>query len=69
MRDDSQLQTDKCWLKTKLCKYTKKFKQMYGELKTSKDINSLQGIWFIETNDMGHDYAKYTSSMTKVEKL
>ena len=43
MRDDDpnaykQTSADKD-AKTKPSKYTKKFKQMYGELKTSKDID------------------------------
>ena len=73
MRDDDpaayrQTTADK-GAKTKPSKYTKKFKQMYGELKTSKDTDpTLMPTGVPEAYDMGHDYAKYTSSITPGEK-
>ena len=74
MRDDDpnaykQTSADK-GAKTKPSKYTKKFKQMYGELKTSKDSDPTQMPSGLPTEayDMGHDYAKYTSSITPGEK-
>ena len=73
MRDDDpaayrQTTADK-GAKTKPSKYTKKFKQMYGELKTSKDTDpTLMPSGVPEAYDMGHDYAKYTSSITPGEK-
>ena len=73
MRDDDpaayrQTSADK-GAKTKPSKYTKKFKQMYGELKTSRDVDPTRvPSGLPEAYDMGHDYAKYTSSMTPGEK-
>ena len=66
--------------KTKPSKYTKRFKQMYGELKIVKSLKdnekepekmnvgiNQQGLP-VESYDIGHDYAKYTSSITPGEK-
>ena len=60
--------------KTKPSKYTKRFKQMYGELKTKSEREpEKRGNEFVDTGipeayDIGHDYAKYTSSITPGEK-
>lgn len=60
--------------KTKPSKYTKRFKQMYGELKTKSEREPQhRGNEFVPDNvpeayDIGHDYAKYTSSLTPGEK-
>ena len=60
--------------KTKPSKYTKRFKQMYGELKTrterepEKRGNEFVDSGMPEAYDIGHDYAKYTSSITPGEK-
>ena len=60
--------------KTKPSKYTKRFKQMYGELKTKgerepeKRGNEFVDSGIPESYDIGHDYAKYTSSITPGEK-
>ena len=56
--------------KTKLSKYTKKFRQMYGELKIRKDdVDPTQTPTGVpEAYDIGHDYAKFTSSITFGEK-
>ena len=58
--------------KTKPSKFTKKFKQMYGELKTEKEPEK-RGAEFSdaglpESYEIGHDYAKYTSSITPGQK-
>ena len=78
MRDDDpaaykQTSADK-GAKTKPSKYTKKFKQMYGELKinrnnkeTEKVNMGLTSMGMPEAYDIGHDYAKYTSSITPGE--
>ena len=76
MRDDDttriykQTSADK-GAKTKPSKYTKKFKQMYGELKinrnnkeTEKVNMGLTSMGMFEAYDIGHDYAKYTSQIT-----
>ena len=60
--------------KTKPSKHTKRFKQMYGELKTKSEKEpqhrgqefNTDGI--PESYEIGHDYAKYTSSITPGEK-
>ena len=74
MRDDDpnayrQTTADK-GAKTKPSKYTKKFKQMYGELKTSRDVDPTRMPSGLPTEayDIGHDYAKFTSSITPGEK-
>ena len=74
MRDDDpnaykQTSADK-GAKTKLSKYTKKFRQMYGELKIRKDdVDPTQTPTGVpEAYDIGHDYAKFTSSITPGEK-
>jgi len=72
MRDDDpnaykQTSADK-GAKTKPSKYTKKFKQMYGELKTRNQDPTLMPTGVPEAYDMGHDYAKYSSSITPGEK-
>ena len=60
--------------KTKTSKHTKRFKQMYGELKTRTEREpEKRGNEFVDTGipeayDIGHDYAKYTSSITPGEK-
>jgi len=60
--------------KTKPSKYTKRFKQMYGELKTKSEREpEKRGNEFVDSGipeayDIGHDYAKYTSSITPGEK-
>src|SRR6056300_490170 len=60
--------------KTKPSKHTKRFKQMYGELKTKTEKEpEKRGNEFVPDNvpeayDIGHDYAKYTSSITPGEK-
>merc|ERR1711871_459154 len=61
--------------KTKTSKHTKRFKQMYGELKTKRDEkepqhrgNEFNDAGIPESYDIGHDYAKYTSSITPGEK-
>ena len=61
--------------KTKTSKHTKRFKQMYGELKTKRDEkepqhrgNEFNDTGIPESYDIGHDYAKYTSSITPGEK-
>jgi phosphopantetheine adenylyltransferase len=60
--------------KTKPSKYTKRFKQMYGELKinrnnkeTEKVNMGLTSMGMPEAYDIGHDYAKYTSQITPGE--
>ena len=72
MRDDDpnaykQTSADK-GAKTKPSKYTKKFKQMYGELKTRNQDPTLMTTVVPEAYDMVHDYAKYSSSITPGEK-
>ena len=53
---------------------TKRFKQMYGELKTKNERepqhrgNEFNDTGMPESYDIGHDYAKYTSSITPGEK-
>ena len=60
--------------KTKTSKHTKRFKQMYGELKTKNERepqhrgNEFNDTGMPESYDIGHDYAKYTSSITPGEK-
>jgi len=60
--------------KTKTSVHTKRFKQMYGELKTKQEREPQhRGNEFVPDNvpeayDIGHDYAKYTSSLTPGEK-
>jgi len=60
--------------KTKTSVHTKRFKQMYGELKTKGEKEPQhRGTEFVPDNvpeayDIGHDYAKYTSSLTPGEK-
>ena len=66
--------------KTVPSKYTKRFKQMYGELKIIKPLKDNEkepekmnvGLDQLgmpsESYDIGHDYAKYTSSITPGEK-
>lgn len=60
--------------KTKTSVHTKRFKQMYGELKTKQEKEPQhRGNEFVPDNvpeayDIGHDYAKYTSSLTPGEK-
>ena len=56
--------------KTKLSKYTKKFKQMYGELKIRKDDVDPTKHLLVYQRRMIWDmtYAKYTSSITFGEK-
>ena len=60
--------------KTKTSKHTKRFKQMYGELKTKNEREpqhrgtEFQADPMPEAYDIGHDYAKYTSSITPGEK-
>src|SRR5210317_2482262 len=60
--------------KTKTRVHTKRFKQMYGELKTKGEREPQhRGTEFGPDNvpeayDIGHDYAKYTSSLTPGEK-
>ena len=60
--------------KTKPSKHTKRFKQMYGELKIKSEKEpEKRGTEFVDTGipesyDMGHDYAKYVSSITPGEK-
>src|SRR5210317_2081574 len=60
--------------KTKTRVHTKRFKQMYGELKTKTEKEpEKRGNEFVPDNvpeayDIGHDYAKYTSSITPGEK-
>ena len=60
--------------KTKPSKYTKRFKQMYGELKTrserepEKRGNEFADTGIPEAYDIGHDYAMYTSSITPGQK-
>ena len=60
--------------KTKTSVHTKRFKQMYGELKTKQEREPQhRGNEFVPDNvpeayDIGHDYAKYTSSITPGEK-
>src|SRR6056300_1076638 len=60
--------------KTKTSVHTKRFKQMYGELKTKGEREPQhRGTEFVPDNvpeayDIGHDYAKYTSSLTPGEK-
>src|SRR6056300_1338929 len=60
--------------KTKPSKYTKRFKQMYGELKTKSEREpEKRGNEFVDSGipeayAIGHDYAKYTSSITPGEK-
>ena len=60
--------------KTKTSVHTKRFKQMYGELKTKDEKepqhrgNEFNDSGMPEAYDIGHDYAKYTSSLTPGEK-
>ena len=60
--------------KTKPSKHTKRFKQMYGELKKRDEREpqhrgtEFQDAGMPEAYDIGHDYAKYTSSITPGEK-
>ncbi len=60
--------------KTKTSKHTKRFKQMYGEIKTKNERepqhrgNEFNDTGMPESYDIGHDYAKYTSSITPGEK-
>ena len=60
--------------KTKPSKHTKRFKQMYGELKTKSEREpEVRGAEFNtdgipEAYEIGHDWAKYTSSITPGEK-
>ncbi len=60
--------------KTKTSKHTKRFKQMYGELKTKNERepqhrgNEFNDTGMPESYDIGQDYAKYTSSITPGEK-
>ena len=60
--------------KTKPSKHTKRFKQMYGELKTKSEKEpEKRGAEFNtdgipEAYEIGHDWAKYTSSITPGEK-
>jgi hypothetical protein len=60
--------------KTKTSTHTKRFKQMYGELKTKNEKephhrgNEFSDTGMPEAYDIGHDYAKYTSLLTPGEK-
>jgi len=60
--------------KTKPSTHTKRFKQMYGELKTKNERephhrgNEFNDTGMPEAYDIGHDYAKYTSLLTPGEK-
>jgi len=60
--------------KTKPSTHTKRFKQMYGELKTKNERephhrgNEFNDTGIPEAYDIGHDYAKYTSLLTPGEK-
>src|SRR6056300_259046 len=60
--------------KTKPSKHTKRFKQMYGELKTKSEKepqhrgNEFNTDGIPEAYEIGHDWAKYTSSITPGEK-
>ena len=60
--------------KTKPSKHTKRFKQMYGELKTKNEKephhrgNEFNDTGMPEAYDIGHDYAKYTSLLTPGER-
>ena len=62
--------------KTKPSKHTKRFKQMYGELKTKKQENEPEKIGTeniptgipTEAYDIGHDYALYTNKITPGQK-
>jgi len=60
--------------KTKPSTHTKRFKQMYGELKTKNEKephhrgNEFSDTGMPEAYDIGHDYAKYTSLLTPGEK-
>ena len=75
MRDDDpnaykQTSADKN-AKTKLSKYTKKFRQMYNELKIRKDdVDPTQTPTGVpEAYDIEHDYAKFTSSITPMKNI
>ena len=60
--------------KTKPSVHTKRFKQMYGELKARNEKepqhrgSEFNDNGMPEAYDIGHDYAKYTSSITPGEK-
>jgi len=84
LKDSNELAGFK--VKTKASKNTKRFKEIYGELKTKRDKNekepqhrgnefvpdNMPGLSFTdqvpESYEIGHDYAKYTSSITPGEK-
>ena len=84
LKDSNELAGFK--VKTKASKNTKRFKEIYGELKTKRDKSEkaphARGTEFVPDNvpglsftdqvpeayDIGHDYAKYNSSITPGEK-